>query len=95
MKKIHLLCLVFLGVLFLAGCVAGPNTVAHIAASDGSIADFWLGLWHGTIAPFTFIISLISNDVGFYEIHNNGGWYDFGFVIGADILFGSGWLASR
>ncbi len=87
MKKTHVLCLLFLGAIFLAGCVAGPNTAAHIAVSDGGVAGFWLGLWHGFIAPFTFIISLFSDNVNFYEIHNNGGWYNFGFVLGAGILF--------
>jgi hypothetical protein len=94
MKKTHMLCLVFLGALFLTGCAAGPNTAAHTAAADGSLAGFWLGLWHGMIAPITFIISLFSNNVNFYEVHNNGGWYNFGFVLGAGILFGGGGSAS-
>ena len=25
-----------------------------------------------------------------YAVNNNGGWYDFGFVLGAGILFGGG-----
>jgi len=25
-----------------------------------------------------------------YAVNNNGGWYDFGFVWGAGILFGGG-----
>lgn len=93
MKKTYLLlCLVFLSSLFLTSCAAGPNT----AASDGSIIGFWLGLWHGMIAPITFIISLFSNNVSFYEVHNNGGWYNFGFVLGAGILFrGSRFVSSR
>ena len=96
MKRTHLLCLLFLGALFLTSCAAGPNTATHIAASDGSVAGFWLGLWHGMIAPITFIISLFSNNVSFYEVHNNGGWYNFGFVLGAGILFGgSGSASSR
>ena len=94
MKKTHLLGLLFLGALFLKGCAAGPNTAAHIAASDGSLAGFWLGLWHGMIVPITFIISLFSNNVSFYEVHNNGGWYNFGFVLGAVILFDVSWSAS-
>jgi len=32
--------------------------------------------------------------VNFYEVHNNGGWYNFGFVLGAGILFGGGGKAS-
>jgi hypothetical protein len=77
-------------ILTLAACVAGPNSAVHTAAADGSIAGFWMGLWHGLISPVTFIVSLFSNSVSFYEIHNNGGWYNFGFVIGAGILFGGG-----
>ncbi len=38
--------------------------------------------------PITFIISLFSDTVGIYEVHNNGGWYDFGFVIGASVFLG-------
>ena len=33
--------------------------------------------------PITFIVSLFNPDVGIYESNNNGGWYNFGFVIGA------------
>lgn len=42
------------------------------------------------IAPVTFIISLFSESVNIYEVHNTGGWYDFGFVLGAGILLGGG-----
>lgn len=82
--------IIMLGVLFLAGCAAGPNASAGLPAPDGEIAGFWMGLWHGFIAPFTFIISLFSDNVNIYEIHNNGGWYNFGFVFGASIIFGGG-----
>ena len=51
---------------------------------------FWGGLWHGIIAPFSFFGSLFSNDIAMYAVNNNGGWYDFGFVLGAGILFGGG-----
>jgi hypothetical protein len=87
MRKSILLGLLLL-TLMMVGCAAGPNPVAHTPAADGSVAGFWLGLWHGIICPFTFIISLFSNNVHMYEVHNNGGWYNFGFVLGAGILFG-------
>ena len=77
-----------------AGCAAGPNPAVNSAGADGDIAGFWLGLWHGFIAFFTFIISLFSDKVHIYEVHNNGGWYNFGFVLGAGILFGGGSGAS-
>lgn len=52
------------------------------------------GLWHGIIAPFSFFVSLLDNETAMYAVNNNGGWYDFGFVIGAGILFGGGGKAS-
>ncbi len=82
-------------VVALAGCAAGSNPAVGTVGADGDIAGFWLGLWHGIIAALTFIISLFSDNVRFYEVHNNGAWYDFGFVLGASILFGGGGSASR
>ena len=95
-KQLPLLALTLLAVVMLAGCAAGPNPVAHTAGTDGSIAGFWLGLWHGLICPITFIISLFSDNVHFYEVHNSGGWYNFGFLLGASsALGGSGASASK
>lgn len=51
---------------------------------------FWSGLLHGIILPFSFIGSLFNDDVAIYAINNTGGWYDFGFVFGASIIFGGG-----
>ena len=53
-------------------------------------AGFWLGLWQGLISPITFLISLFNNHVNIYEVNNNGNWYNFGFMVGASIVFGSG-----
>jgi hypothetical protein len=30
-----------------------------------------------------------------YEIHNNGNWYNCGFVLGAGVLLGGGGAGSR
>jgi hypothetical protein len=78
--------------LALAACTADPNTAA-VPAGPG-IAGFWFGLWHGVILPITFVVSLFDSGVGIYEIHNDGSWYDFGFVVGALVVF-SGPLSSR
>lgn len=79
--------LVLAGVVIvaLAGCAASGNEVA----SHGSDVGFWYGLWHGFITPVTFIVSLFTDTVGIYEVHNVGGWYDFGFMIGVSFVFGS------
>ncbi len=75
--------------LVLTACAAGANPATDVPSSEGDVAGFWLGLWHGIIMPITFIISLFSlTRVGIYEVHNNGGWYDFGFVIGALVFLG-------
>jgi hypothetical protein len=63
-----------------------------VAAASGEVAGFFPGLWHGIISPVTFLISLFTEDVSVYEVHNDGNWYDFGFVLGAGILFGGGFL---
>jgi hypothetical protein len=95
MKTFGLLAVLFLALIFMVGCAAGPNPAAHTPVSGGSIAGFWLGLWHGLIAPITFIISLFSNNVHFYEVHNNGGWYNFGFLLGFSSSIGGGSKASN
>ena len=79
----------------LTSCAAGSNTQRAVANAGGHIAGFWLGLWQGIIAPITFLISLFSNHVNVYEVHNNGNWYNFGFVLGAGILFGGGAAGKR
>lgn len=76
--------------LMLAACAAGPNTAAGTPGPDGDVAGFWLGLWHGLIAVVTFVISLFTDSVSVYEVHNDGGWYDFGFVLGLLLSLGSG-----
>ena len=84
-----------IGLLMLTGCAAGSNTQRDVVDSGGHVAGFWLGLWQGIIAPVTFLISLFKESVNVYEIHNNGNWYNFGFVLGAGILFGGGAAGSR
>jgi hypothetical protein len=61
---------------------------------DYGVAGFWRGLWHGLISPIAFLISLFSDSVAIYEAHNNGGWYNFGFLFGAATIFGGGGAGS-
>jgi hypothetical protein len=91
MKKHTIRALWLLGLaLLLAACAAGVNPNVGVAATDGEVAGFWLGLWHGLIAPVTFVISLFTDNVNIYEVANNGNWYDFGFMIGVSSAFGGG-----
>ena len=81
--------------ILLAACAAGPNpALATPPPGCGDAAGFFPGLWHGVISPVTFLISLFTDDVNIYEVHNSGNWYDFGFVLGAGILFGGGFFGA-
>jgi len=95
LSRKHLIVGLFFLVFLLGACAAGVNPEVGVAAEGGDVAGLWLGLWHGIIAPLTFLISLFTDNVNIYEVHNNGNWYDFGFVIGAGILFGGGFLGGR
>jgi hypothetical protein len=83
-KVIFLLAIIL--VLAVAACAPGPNR---------KIAGFWLGVWHGLIAPITFIVSLFSDKVGIYDVHNSGSWYNFGFVLGAGLFLSGGILGRK
>lgn len=95
MRRGHLILALVLAVLLMAACTAGVNPEVDTAAPDGDVAGFFLGLWQGFIAPITFFISLFTDNVNIYEVHNSGNWYDFGFVLGAGLLFSGGLFGRR
>jgi hypothetical protein len=84
-RRIVFFTLTFL-VLVLVSCA--PKNEMYLSETAG----FWTGLWHGLICFVTFIISLFTDSVGIYEVHNTGRWYNFGFVLGALIGLGHGGL---
>ena len=67
--------------------VAGETS--RFKEPEAKPAGFWAGVWHGNIAGITFVVSLFNKGVSIYETHNNGGWYNFGFLLGVSSLFGS------
>jgi len=95
MKIAPLAVLTIAALLALTSCAPGPNSAADTPDPEGRIAGFWLGLWQGLISPITFVISIFSKHVNFYEIHNNGSWYNFGFVLGAGLFLSGGILGRR
>ena len=84
--------LIVLAVVLLVtvSCAPGPNELAESPDGEGKVAGFWWGLWHGIITPITFIISLFDQSVQMYEVHNNGGWYNLGYLLGLVVIFGGG-----
>ena len=89
----------FLRILFLLAVIVILSSCADVTPIEDCVSGkpygFLGGLWHGIIAPVSFIGSLFMDDVAMYAVNNNGGWYDFGFVIGAGILFGGGSKAAK
>ena len=90
-----LLLVMFLSVALLASCAPGRNPLAGSVVGGHELAGFLLGLWHGMILWVTFFISLFTNDVSVYEVHNNGWPYNLGFLLGAAGTFGGGVAGAR
>ncbi|GAB1419189.1 hypothetical protein MASR2M12_19540 [Bacteroidales bacterium] len=84
--------LLTLALFLLSACADAADVKACVNTEP---YGFFGGLWHGIIAPVGFFGSLISDNIAMYAVNNNGGWYDFGFVLGAGILFEGGSKASR
>jgi hypothetical protein len=95
MRPYQIFGIVILLIFVLASCAPGPNALEKTPDSEGKVAGFWKGIWHGFIAPITFIISIFSKSVRLYEVHNSGFWYNLGFVFGAGLFLQGGILGSR
>jgi hypothetical protein len=90
MRRALMLAAAALVVVTMVGCAPGPNQLVDSPDEAGEVAGFWKGLWHGVIAPITFVVSLFSDSVHIYEVHNSGNWYNLGFLLGMAIIFGGG-----
>lgn len=95
MERGRLLAVALAIVLATCGCAPGPNDLAGTPDEEGSIAGFWLGLWHGFTALFTFLVSLFRENVRMYEVRNCGDLYDLGYLIGVVAFFGGGGRAGK
>lgn len=95
MRPYQIFGIVILLIFVLASCAPGPNDLEKTPDSEGKVSGFWKGIWHGFIAPITFIISIFSRSVRLYEVHNSGFWYNLGFVLGAGLFLQGGILGSR
>ena len=87
-SSLTFLVLVLLLLSILAGCAPGPNLSRGMASEHHGVAGFWLGLWQGFIAPIVFVVSLFKSGLNIYEVHNNGAWYNFGYLFGLACFFG-------
>jgi hypothetical protein len=79
---------ILIGVLLLQSCATQPPV------ENVSPPGFLLGLLHGFLILFSFIGSLFT-DVRIYAFPNTGGWYDFGYLLGAMAFLGGGGAGAR
>ncbi len=76
--------------VLLCSAILALSSCAHqLRISAYDVPGFWAGLLHGFLILFSFIGSLFS-DVRIYAFPNSGGWYDFGYLIGASMFLGGG-----
>lgn len=96
MKKTHLYLFLVTGVLILvlSGCADVSQAQITYPPCEHTYG-FWGGLWHGMISPFSFIGYLFSDDIAVFALNNNGGWYTFGFLLGAGSFAGVGSRSSK
>jgi len=79
-KKLSYAIYIVLVAFIFTGCAdVSPHVETCVTSNP---YGFWSGLWHGMILPFSWIGSLFSDDIAIYAYNNNGGWYDFGFMLG-------------
>jgi hypothetical protein len=89
-SSLTLLVVALLLLTIVAGCAPGTNQFKGTASEQNVVAGFWLGIWQGFIAPFVFVASLFKTNLSIYEVHNNGAWYNFGYLFGLACFFGGG-----
>lgn len=76
MKKNIIIFLVLIAVAFLLqSCVPGMNS------SSAEPSGFFMGVWHGWIAPISLVLEFFDPKFSVYDSNNTGVAYDFGFYI--------------
>ncbi|MGZ0750103.1 hypothetical protein [Kluyvera sichuanensis] len=90
MKKYGVVWFVVVAALMLTGCASKSDWAVYASAPG-----FLHGLWHGFIAPLALIGHLFDSSIAVYSVPNNGGWYDFGFLLGVGAFGGTAGTAAR
>jgi hypothetical protein len=94
-SRITTLAILLVAFLLVFGACTATQPRVMTAPMDGSWPGFWKGFWHGFIAPITFIVSLVSDEVRVYAFPNGGRWYEFGFMLGISGFSGGVFAGSR
>lgn len=92
---LFVLSILFLLLSFLMFGVYIVATRLGMPTLEPAMAGFWLGLWQGLIVFLSFITSLFDHNITIYQVGNTGGWYNFGYLLGASISLGGCGIASK
>ena len=76
----------YVAIIAITSCMPGGGV-----SNNNDPAGFFMGIWHGWIAPISLIMGLFNPEISIYEIQNTGWWYDFGFYMA--IISGFGGLS--
>lgn len=82
-----------IGLFLLVSALAAASCAHQPAPAVGDVPGFFAGLLHGFLILFSFVASLFT-DVRIYAFPNAGGWYDFGFLLGAMAFLGGSGASS-
>lgn len=82
-KKLHLLVLFVFLTFAISSCMPGSEAI-----QEKKPVGFFMGVWHGWIAPVSLVVGLFNPPIKIYEPDNTGWWYDFGFYIAIISGFG-------
>ena len=88
-RRLLALAAVSVAALLLQGCATQPAP-EDIVREPG----FLWGLLHGFLILFSFIASVFT-DYRIYAFPNSGGWYDFGYLLGAMMFLGGGGAGAK
>jgi hypothetical protein len=89
-KKIYQLILVLLLAVAVSGCMPGGE-----AMRERTPAGFFMGVWHGWIAPVSLVVGIFNPSIRIYETENTGWWYELGFYVAIISGFGGISLSRR
>jgi hypothetical protein len=76
-------------IIFLVMCVVGGFASPDLASTYHP--GFWMGVLHGYIFWWAFLLSLFKSDVTMYAAIHNGHWYDWGILCGIGLNAASVW----
>jgi len=85
-KNIRVYLILVLVLLIVTSCMPGGGS-----SGPDDTAGFFMGIWHGWIAPISVIFGFFNSSIRIYEVYNTGWWYDFGFYMA--IISGFGGLS--